>query len=49
MPARQEEIDMSRTLLFAIFASVAALLAAPGSTNAEETKPTMTTETNTLP
>jgi pimeloyl-ACP methyl ester carboxylesterase len=47
MPARREEIDMSRTLLFAILASAAALLASPGTTNAEE--PAMTTETKTLP
>jgi pimeloyl-ACP methyl ester carboxylesterase len=40
---------MSRSIFFAIFASVAALLAVPGSTNAEETKPAMTTESKTLP
>jgi len=38
---------MSRTLLFAILAAAAALLASPATTNAEET--TMTTETKTLP
>ncbi|MER9331781.1 alpha/beta hydrolase [Mesorhizobium sp. M0488] len=40
---------MSKTLLFAIFASAAALLACPGTTNAQETKPAMTTATKTLP
>ncbi|RUY14155.1 alpha/beta hydrolase, partial [Mesorhizobium sp. M7A.F.Ca.US.005.03.2.1] len=40
---------MFKTLFFAIFASAAALLACPGITNAEETKPAMTTETNALP
>jgi pimeloyl-ACP methyl ester carboxylesterase len=38
---------MSKTLLFAILASVAALLASPDTTNAEEAKPAMTTETKT--
>lgn len=38
---------MSRTLLFAIPALAAALLASPATTNAEE--PAMTTETKTLP
>ncbi|RWE37538.1 MAG: alpha/beta hydrolase [Mesorhizobium sp.] len=40
---------MSKTLLFAILASAAAFLACPGTINAEETKPAMTTETKTLP
>ncbi|TGQ83838.1 alpha/beta hydrolase [Mesorhizobium sp. M00.F.Ca.ET.151.01.1.1] len=40
---------MSRTLFFAILASAAAFLACPGTINAEETKPAMTTETKTLP
>ena len=40
---------MSRTTLFAILASVAALFAAPGPANAEETKPAMTTETTAMP
>ncbi|RWC75606.1 MAG: alpha/beta hydrolase [Mesorhizobium sp.] len=40
---------MSRTLVFAILASAAAFLACPGTINAEETKPAMTTETKTLP
>ncbi|RUU73727.1 alpha/beta hydrolase, partial [Mesorhizobium sp. M7A.T.Ca.TU.009.01.1.2] len=40
---------MSKTLFFAILASVAALVGCPGTTNAEETKPAMTTETNALP
>ncbi|TGQ73037.1 MAG: alpha/beta hydrolase [Mesorhizobium sp.] len=40
---------MSRSNFFAILASVAALWAAPGPTNAEETKPAMTTETNAMP
>ncbi|MBZ9925120.1 alpha/beta fold hydrolase [Mesorhizobium sp. BR1-1-4] len=40
---------MSKVLFFAIFASAAALLACPGTINAEETKPAMTTETKTLP
>ena len=40
---------MSRTLFFAILASVAALVACPRTTNAEEAKPAMTTETKTLP
>ncbi|RVD49478.1 alpha/beta hydrolase [Mesorhizobium sp. M8A.F.Ca.ET.165.01.1.1] len=40
---------MSRTLFFAILASAAAFLACPGTINAEETKPAMTAETQTLP
>ncbi|MCV3209745.1 alpha/beta hydrolase [Mesorhizobium sp. YC-39] len=40
---------MSRSMFFAILASAAALLAAPGATIAEETKPAMTTETNAMP
>ena len=36
---------MSKTLFFAILASVAALVACPRTTNAEEAKPAMTTET----
>ncbi|MBZ9974489.1 alpha/beta fold hydrolase [Mesorhizobium sp. BR-1-1-10] len=40
---------MSKVLFFAIFASAAAFLACPGTINAEETKPAMTTETKTLP
>lgn len=40
---------MSRSIFFAILASAAALLAAPGAINAEETKPAMTTETNAMP
>ena len=40
---------MSRSMFFAIFASAAALFAAPGPINAEETKPAMTTETKALP
>jgi len=40
---------MSRSIFLAILASVAALFAAPGSANAEEAKPAMTTETNALP
>ena len=40
---------MSRSMFFAIFASAAALFAAPGSTKAEEAKPAMTTETTALP
>ncbi|AID29725.1 alpha/beta hydrolase [Mesorhizobium loti] len=36
---------MPKTLLFAILASVAALLSCPSTTNAEEAKPAMTTET----
>lgn len=40
---------MSKTLLFAILASAAALLASPGFTNAEEAKPAMKSATNTLP
>ncbi|QPC93378.1 alpha/beta fold hydrolase [Mesorhizobium sp. INR15] len=40
---------MSKTLIFAIIASAAALLASPGTINAEEVKPAMTTETNALP
>ncbi|ESX82068.1 alpha/beta hydrolase [Mesorhizobium sp. M0923] len=40
---------MSRSIFFAIFASAAALFAAPGTINAEEAKPAMTTATATLP
>ncbi len=40
---------MSRSIFFAILASAAALFAAPGQANAEETKPAMTTETKALP
>jgi len=40
---------MSKTLFFAILASVAALLGCPGAINAEEAKPAMTTATNALP
>ncbi|RUV66161.1 alpha/beta hydrolase, partial [Mesorhizobium sp. M5C.F.Ca.IN.020.14.1.1] len=40
---------MSRAMFFAIFASAAALFAAPGSTKAEEAKPVMTTETKAMP
>ncbi|ESY96893.1 alpha/beta hydrolase [Mesorhizobium australicum] len=40
---------MSKVLFFAIFALAAAFLACPGTINAEETKPAMTTETKTLP
>ncbi|MER8432104.1 alpha/beta fold hydrolase [Mesorhizobium caraganae] len=40
---------MSRSIFFAMLASVAALFAAPGLTNAEETKTAMTTETNAMP
>lgn len=40
---------MFKTLIFAILASAAALLASPGPTNAEEAKPAMTTATNPLP
>lgn len=40
---------MSKTLFFAILASVVALFGCPDTTNAEETKPAMTTETNALP
>ncbi|CAN7713475.1 alpha/beta fold hydrolase [Mesorhizobium sp. LjNodule214] len=40
---------MSRSIFFAILASVAALFAAPCQANAEETKPAMTTETKALP
>ncbi|MER8809051.1 alpha/beta hydrolase [Mesorhizobium australicum] len=40
---------MSKVLFFAIFALAAAFVACPGTSNAEETKPAMTTETKTLP
>ncbi|MER9300700.1 alpha/beta hydrolase [Mesorhizobium sp. M0621] len=40
---------MSKTLFFAFFASVAALVGCPGTTHAEETKSAMTTATNALP
>ena len=40
---------MSRSTFFAILASVAAVLAAPGVSKAEETKPAMTTETKAMP
>ncbi|ESY84024.1 MULTISPECIES: alpha/beta fold hydrolase [Mesorhizobium] len=40
---------MSKVLFFAIFALAAAFVACPGTINAEETKPAMTTETKTLP
>jgi pimeloyl-ACP methyl ester carboxylesterase len=40
---------MSRSTFFAILASVAAVLAAPGVSKAEETKPAMTTETKATP
>lgn len=40
---------MSKALIFAILASVAAVLAAPGVSKAEETKPAMTTETKAMP
>ncbi|KRB13870.1 alpha/beta hydrolase [Mesorhizobium sp. Root695] len=40
---------MSKTLIFAILASAAALLGCPGTTNAEEAKTVMTTETSALP
>lgn len=40
---------MSRSIFFAMLASVAALFAAPGLPNAEETKTAMTTETNAMP
>ncbi|MBZ9741788.1 MULTISPECIES: alpha/beta fold hydrolase [unclassified Mesorhizobium] len=40
---------MSKTLFFAILASVAAFLACPGTINAEETNQAMTTEPKTLP
>ncbi|TGQ47949.1 MULTISPECIES: alpha/beta hydrolase [unclassified Mesorhizobium] len=39
---------MSRSMLFAILASAAALFAVPGSTGAEEAKPAKKTETNAL-
>ena len=40
---------MSRSTFFAILASVAAVLAAPGVSKAEEAKPAMTTETKAMP
>ena len=40
---------MSRSIFFAMLASVAALFAAPALTNAEETKTAMTTATNAMP
>ncbi|KQU79756.1 alpha/beta hydrolase [Mesorhizobium sp. Root102] len=40
---------MSKTLIFAILASAAALLGCPGTTNAEEAKTVMTTEASALP
>lgn len=40
---------MSRSMFFAIFTSLAALFAAPGSTKAEEAKPAMTSEMKALP
>ncbi|RWO82259.1 MAG: alpha/beta hydrolase [Mesorhizobium sp.] len=40
---------MSRSMFFAIFASAAALFAAPGASNAEDVKPSMTSETKAMP
>lgn len=40
---------MSKTLFFAILASVAALVACPSATNAEEAKPAMTNQAKTSP
>ncbi|WP_292400683.1 hypothetical protein [Mesorhizobium sp.] len=40
---------MSRSMFFAIFASAAALFAAPGSAKAEEAKPAMASETKAMP
>ncbi|WP_027154216.1 alpha/beta hydrolase [Mesorhizobium sp. WSM2561] len=40
---------MSRSMFFAIFASAAALFAAPGATKAEDAKPSMTSETKAMP
>ncbi|RWO54748.1 alpha/beta hydrolase [Mesorhizobium sp.] len=40
---------MSRSMFFAIFASAAALFAAPVASNAEDVKPSMTSETKAMP
>ncbi|RWP31566.1 alpha/beta hydrolase [Mesorhizobium sp.] len=40
---------MSRSMFFAIFASAAALFAAPGASNAEDVKPSMISETKAMP
>ncbi|RWP27771.1 alpha/beta hydrolase [Mesorhizobium sp.] len=40
---------MSRSMFFAFFASAAALFAAPGASNAEDVKPSMTSETKAMP
>ncbi|TIN79092.1 alpha/beta hydrolase [Mesorhizobium sp.] len=40
---------MSRSMFFAIFVSAAALFAAPGASNAEDVKPSMTSETKAMP
>ncbi|RWC02451.1 alpha/beta hydrolase [Mesorhizobium sp.] len=40
---------MSRSMFFAIFASAAALFAAPGASNAEDAKPSKTSETKAMP
>ncbi|RWN53866.1 alpha/beta hydrolase [Mesorhizobium sp.] len=40
---------MSRSMFFAIFASAAALFAAPGASNAEDVKPSMISESKAMP